>query len=45
MKKSALDIIVPLLIIAISIMLTIVIAKWIWGTNLPEWLKVLLIAN
>ena len=42
MKKTVWDWLFPLIIIIGSIWVTVLIARWIWGTNLPEWLKVLL---
>ena len=45
MLKRLIEILCFLALVAVVILISLVIAKWIWGTDLPEWLKVLMIAG
>ena len=39
------EIVVKVAIVIVSIVLAVLMAKWIWSWDIPEWLKVWLIAN
>ena len=43
--KRLIETIVFLVLAAVVIFLSMLVAKWIWGSDLPEWLKVLMIAG
>lgn len=43
--KQTITIIFYFILAVVIILFSLLIARWIWGTNMPEWLKVLLIAG
>lgn len=43
--RQVITVILYIVLIALIILFILLIARWIWGTNMPEWLKVLLIAG
>ena len=38
-------IIIQVVIVIVTIVLALLMSKWIWSWDIPEWLKILLIAN
>ena len=44
-KIKILRIVIRVVIIAGCVGIGLLIARWIWGLDIPEWLKVLLIAS
>jgi len=45
MKEKLIATLIIIAFAAIGVFLSVTIAKAIWGSNMPEWLKVWLIAN
>ena len=43
--KTAIKVILIIAFVAACVLLTMAIAEWVWSWNIPEWLKVLIIAN
>lgn len=44
-KEFIIRIAIYIVLLIVTICLSLLIAKAIWGSNLPEWLKVFLIAS